>query len=84
MPRLSAIFFLALPVTVPVAVQAASLDFQRDVRPILSNHCYHCHGPDEQARKGRLRLDIREDALKPGKSGEVAIQRGHTPHLQPR
>lgn len=69
MLRLSAFLALALPATLP----AASLDFQRDVRPILSNHCYHCHGPDEQARKGKLRLDIREDALKAGKSGELAV-----------
>ncbi|WP_166647169.1 PSD1 and planctomycete cytochrome C domain-containing protein [Prosthecobacter fusiformis] len=69
MPRLFAFFALALP----ASLSAASLDFQRDVRPILSNHCYHCHGPDEQSRKGQLRLDVREDALKAGKSGEVAI-----------
>ena len=72
MPRLFAIFALALP----ASLTAAALDFQRDVRPILSNHCYHCHGPDEQGRKGKLRLDIREDALKAGKSGEVAILPG--------
>ncbi|SKA86499.1 Planctomycete cytochrome C [Prosthecobacter debontii] len=70
--RLPAFFALALPAT----LSAASLDFQRDVRPILSNHCYHCHGPDEQGRKGKLRLDIREDALKAGKSGELAIVPG--------
>jgi len=73
MPRLSVVLLaLALPASLP----AASLDFQRDVRPILSNHCYHCHGPDEQGRKGKLRLDVREDALKAGKSGEVAIVPG--------
>lgn len=60
----------------PAVVFTAELDFQRDVRPILSNHCYHCHGPDEQSRKGGLRLDIREEALKPGKSGEIAILPG--------
>ncbi|HEY1084105.1 MAG TPA: DUF1549 domain-containing protein, partial [Prosthecobacter sp.] len=60
----------------PASLWAESLDFQRDVRPILSNHCYHCHGPDEEGRKGKLRLDIREEALKAGKSGEMALVPG--------
>ncbi len=43
---------------------AAGLDFQRDVRPILSDFCYPCHGPDEKERKGKLRLDLREEIFK--------------------
>ena len=34
-------------------------DYQRDVRPILSDRCFACHGPDAAARKARLRLDVR-------------------------
>jgi len=48
---------------------AAPIDFNRDIRPILSENCYHCHGPDGEAREGNLRLDIEADAataLAPG------------------
>ncbi len=39
------------------------LSYNRDVRPILSDNCFHCHGPDKNHREGKLRLDIREEAL---------------------
>ncbi|MCB1229018.1 MAG: DUF1553 domain-containing protein [Verrucomicrobiae bacterium] len=39
------------------------VDFDFSVRPIFSEHCLQCHGPDEEARKGKLRLDVRESAL---------------------
>jgi len=39
------------------------IDFNRDIRPVLSNHCFACHGPDANARKAKLRLDVRESAL---------------------
>lgn len=52
------------------------VDFNREIRPILSQNCFLCHGPDAQDRKGKLRLDIRADALKAGSSGKVAIVPG--------
>ena len=55
-----------------------TLDFNRDVRPILSENCFACHGPDDQKRKANLRLDQRDSALKPAKSGAVPIVPGKT------
>ncbi len=52
------------------------LRFNRDIRPLMSDTCFHCHGPDAKARKAELRLDIREEALKPAKSGAVPIVPG--------
>lgn len=53
------------------------LDYTRDIRPILADNCFTCHGPDENKRKGKLRLDLPEEAVKPGKSGKRAIVAGN-------
>ena len=48
------------------AARAADLDFTRDIRPILSDKCYNCHGPDKKARKAKLRLHDRAAVLEAG------------------
>jgi hypothetical protein len=67
---------LALPVFAGPAAGAefASVDFRRDVRPILATHCYDCHG--DQKAKGGLRLTTRAHALKGGKSETAAFVAG--------
>ena len=49
-----------------VQTDPAPPDFTRDVRPILSNICFKCHGPDDTKRGGKLRLDDRAAAVKKG------------------
>ena len=68
--------WIVLPLAWAVGRAAAGVDYSRDVQPLLAEHCFHCHGQDEGARKGRLRLDIREAALRGGKSDGPAITPG--------
>lgn len=56
------------------------IDFGRDVQPILANHCYACHGPDEKVREAGLRLDLRQSAVEngavvPGQAGDSELVR---------
>jgi hypothetical protein len=70
----SALFLLCLLIVETSA--ADKVKFNRDIRPIMSDTCFHCHGPDKSSRKAGLRLDIREEALKPAKSGGLPIVPG--------
>ena len=62
--------------TPPSADAQHRVRFDHDVRPILSNHCWSCHGPDEVARQAGLRLDRMDSATAAGDSGRIAIVRG--------
>ena len=62
--------------TEPHSPKAQKVDFNREIRPILAKHCFACHGQDEAKRAKGLRLDRRESAIKPLKSGEKAIAPG--------
>src|SRR5262245_24214990 len=55
---------------------AADVDFGREVRPLLAESCFGCHGPDEKARKGGLRLDRKEGMFSARPEGEPAVVPG--------
>jgi hypothetical protein len=62
------------------ANSAGKISYNRDIRPVLSDNCFFCHGPDKNKRKGKLRLDVREEAIAreafvPGKPDESELIR---------
>ena len=59
-----------------LATAADKVDFQREIRPLLADKCFSCHGRDAEHREGGLRLDQRDAALAGGDGGEKAIVPG--------
>jgi hypothetical protein len=69
----------AAPATLPVAHLPEQISFNEHIQPILSEYCYHCHGPDAGTREPKsspLRLDIEKDAFTPRENGKPVIIKG--------
>jgi Protein of unknown function (DUF1549)/Protein of unknown function (DUF1553)/Concanavalin A-like lectin/glucanases superfamily/Planctomycete cytochrome C len=65
--KLPVLYRLSIEAQVAHAPRTVPIDFDREVRPILSDNCFACHGPDENQRKSKLRFDTKEGAFaKPG------------------
>src|SRR5215472_10551116 len=70
------------PALAAPAAPKSSINFNRDIRPILSENCFACHGPDARQRKAKLRLDLVDSATHPAKSGAIPIAPGDPDHSE--
>ncbi|HEV8542919.1 MAG TPA: PSD1 and planctomycete cytochrome C domain-containing protein [Verrucomicrobiae bacterium] len=73
-----AVFCALVLIQASIASESGKIGFNQAIRPILSDNCFACHGPDAKKRKGKLRLDVRDDAVDkkaivPGKPDESEI-----------
>ena len=83
--KILSIFFLftqcSLSIPESVVIEMANLpekiDYNYQIKPILSDRCYQCHGPDVNTRKAGLRLDIEEVAFSRLSSGKKAFSKGN-------
>ena len=75
--RLPLVCLLAFPASDVAWSAESAVVFNRDIRPILSNNCYQCHGPDENKRKSGLRLDLAAGATAAAESGEIPVVPGN-------
>src|SRR5437868_7068429 len=71
---------LLFPVAFCSPAFGGAITYNRDIRPILSDNCFYCHGPDAGKRKAKLRLDVRDKAIDrkafvPGKPQESELVR---------
>jgi hypothetical protein len=77
MRRVTAAVSCVLALAFPAAAATPSVSYSRDIKPLLAGRCYACHGPDEAKRKAKLRLDVRDvairKAIKPGKAAESPL-----------
>ncbi len=73
MNRARWLLLLALACAATAQSESEPLDFGRDVLPLLADRCFSCHGPDAAARKARLRLDVRQDAVRSREGGAAVV-----------
>jgi hypothetical protein len=77
MRRLTATVFCLVLVVSPAPAATPAVSYSRDIKPMLAGRCYACHGPDEAKRKAKLRLDLRDvairKAIKPGKAAQSPL-----------
>src|SRR6187549_2423372 len=71
------LFVVASGNAAPKTPTSNAIDFNSQIRPIISAKCFACHGPDEKARKAKLRLDIREEATREREGKIVVIRPGN-------
>jgi hypothetical protein len=67
------VFWLLAPAAARAGDAAVKVDFNRQIRPILSESCYQCHGPDQNKRKAKLRLDVREGLFRSAEGITVVV-----------
>lgn len=73
--------FVLVGAAVAVPSTKDTVDFNAQIRPILSAKCFACHGPDEKSRNAKLRLDLRDEALRERK-GVIPIKPGDSKHSE--
>jgi hypothetical protein len=71
-----AIVLGVLAIAVPLRADTSAPDYGRDIRPILSNKCFACHGPDDATRQAELRLDRKEGIYSETASGAIPVVSG--------
>src|SRR5438477_8066572 len=76
MRRIFPLILFSSVLGVPTSAAEKKLDFNRDIRPILSENCFQCHGFDEKARQAELRLDQSDSAYAKHDSGKPIVP-GH-------
>ena len=74
--RLQSLIIALAGIVRSVAFADTPPNYQREIRPILSEYCFQCHGFDEKSRQGKLRLDQYEGATQPAESGTAAVVPG--------
>src|SRR5687768_16367297 len=77
-PAVASIFAALIVGSSSFAAEQGKISYNQSIRPILSDNCFACHGPDAEKREGKLRLDLRDAAIEkkaivPGKPDESEL-----------